>query len=95
MDVEVVVAMERDEIMLVALMVAHEDVLAMHGAVIAPPALSLLYGLALGVIINSKRNVVAAQIRQHGFFSGHYVMVFRSKILVRFAKLQGKSTIKS
>ena len=58
MYVEVVVAVEAHEIMPVALMVAEEQVLAVHAAVILPPHLSLLDGLSLGVVVASERNVV-------------------------------------
>ena len=58
MDVKVVVAMVADEIMLVSLMVAHEDILAMYTTIILPPTLCLLYGLSFGMIITFKRNIV-------------------------------------
>ena len=48
-DGEVVVAMEADEIVLVAFVIAEEEILAMHGTVIVPPTLGFLYGLALGM----------------------------------------------
>ena len=68
-DVEVVVAVEADEVVLVALVVAHEDVLAMHGAVVAPPSLCLFYGLALGMLIAGKRDVVFLKVPKHLFLS--------------------------
>ena len=48
-DGEVVVAMEADEIVLVALVIAEEEILAMHGTVIVPPTLGFLYGLTFGM----------------------------------------------
>ena len=57
-DSQVVVAMEADEVVPVALVVAHEDVLAMHTAVIVPPTLRLLDGLALGVVVYSTLSII-------------------------------------
>jgi hypothetical protein len=44
--------------MLIPLMIAHKDILAMHRTVVMPPPFRLLYRLALGVVIGGKRNVV-------------------------------------
>ena len=65
MDSQIAVAGETDEVMLRALVIAHEDVLAMHGAVVVPPALRLLDGLALGVVVGGEGDVVLLQIAQH------------------------------
>ena len=62
MYVEVVVTMETDEIMLVAFMVAHEDVLAMYRAIVLPPALGFLDGLALGMFIASEGDAVLPEV---------------------------------
>jgi hypothetical protein len=53
--------------MLVALVVAHENVLAMHTAVIMPPTLRLLDGLSLGVIVSGVGDVVLVKITEHLF----------------------------
>ena len=62
MDVEVVVAVEADEVVLVALVVAHEDVLAVHGTVVLPPALCFLDGLALGMLVTGEWDVVCLEV---------------------------------
>ena len=69
MDVEVVVAMETDEVVLVALVVAHEDVLAMHRPVVPPPALCLFDGLAFRVIVAGEGNVVLLEVIEHYILS--------------------------
>ena len=72
-DVEVVVAMEADEIVFVPFMVAQEDVLAMHRAVVAPPSFRLFDGLPFRVVVALEAYVVGAQIGEHRFFSCHVV----------------------
>ena len=57
-DSQVVLAVEADEVVLGTLVVAHEDVLAMHAAIILPPAFGLLDGLALGMVVAGERDVV-------------------------------------
>ena len=52
------VAVEADEVVLRTLVVAHEDILAMHTAIVLPPAFGLLDGLALGVVVAGVRDVV-------------------------------------
>ena len=61
MYVQVMVAVETYQVVPVALMVAHEDVLAMYTAVILPPALSLLDCLAFGMVVAGEGNVVLPQ----------------------------------
>jgi hypothetical protein len=68
-DVEIVVAMEADEVVLIALVVAHEDVFAMHRPVVVPPPLCFLDGLSLGMLVASERYVVLAEKREHLFLS--------------------------
>ena len=62
MNRQVFVARETDEVMLVALVIAHEDVLAMHRPVVMPPTLRLLDGLAFGVVIGREGDVMVLQI---------------------------------
>ncbi len=71
-DSQVVVAIEADKVVLVALVVAHEDVLAMHTAVVVPPAFRLLDGLALGVIVARVRNMVPVQPGKHHFLTRRF-----------------------
>jgi hypothetical protein len=44
--------------MLIALVIAHKDVLAMHTTIILPPAFRLLDGLTLGMIVALKWNLM-------------------------------------
>jgi len=56
------VAVEADEVMLGTLVVAHEDVLAMHTAIVLPPAFGLLDGLTLGVVVAFKRYLMLSEV---------------------------------
>ena len=56
MNGKVVLAVEAYQIVFITLMVAEKEVLAMHAAIILPPPLSLLYRLALRVVIVTIRN---------------------------------------
>ena len=71
-NVEVVVTMEADEIVLVALVVAHKNVLAVDGTIVLPPALCLLNRLALGVVVASEGDVMFPEIAEY------FVLSFRS-----------------
>jgi hypothetical protein len=53
--------------------VAEKEVLAMYRAIVLPPAAGFLDGLAFGMIIICKRDIVLTQIIQYGFFSCHDV----------------------
>ena len=70
-DSQVMIAVKADEVMLRALVVAHEDILAMHAAIVLPPAFSLLDGLALGVVVARVWYVMRSQVIQHLFLSFH------------------------
>ena len=59
------VAMEAYKVMAVTLMIAHEDILAMHRPVVVPPTLRFLDGLAFGVVIGREGDVMVLQIQQH------------------------------
>jgi hypothetical protein len=61
-DSQVVLAVEADEVVLGTLVVAHEDVLAMHAAIILPPAFGLLDGLALWVVVAFKRYLMLSEV---------------------------------
>ena len=77
MNRQIVVAMEADEVVLVALVVAHEYVLAMHAPVVVPPALGFLYRLAFRVIVGREGDVMFAQIAQHALLTfGYYFVIF-------------------
>ena len=70
-DVQCGVAVETHQIMPVTLVVAQENVLAMHAAVVLPPPLGLLDGLALGVVVARVWYVMRSQVIQHLFLSFH------------------------
>ena len=55
-------AVKADEVVLRPFVVAHEDVLAMHTAIVLPPALGLLDGLALGVVVALKRYLMLGEV---------------------------------
>ena len=61
-DSQVVVAVKADEVVLRALVIAHEDILAMHTAIVLPPTLGLLDGLALGVVVAGVRDVMLGEV---------------------------------
>lgn len=63
-DVHVMVAMEADEVVLVAFVIAEEKILAVDAAVIFPPALGLLDGLAFGVAVAGVRDVMLVEPRE-------------------------------
>ena len=77
MNCQIVITGEADQVMLVAFVVAHKDVLAMHTPVVLPPAFGFLYRLAFGVIVGRERNPVFAEIAQHVFLPlGYDLVVF-------------------
>jgi hypothetical protein len=56
------IAVKTYEVMLRALVVTHEYILAMHAAILSPPAFGLLYGLAFGMIVALKGYLMRCQI---------------------------------
>lgn len=90
MDREIVVAREADEVVLVAFVVAHEDVFAMDGTIIVPPTFRLLDGLALGVIVGRERNVVFVQIAEDALLTvGNTLVVHITVDLIGLGSLGG------
>lgn len=69
---QIVVAGKADEVVLVAFVITHEDILTMHAAVIVPPTFCLLDGFAFGMIVGGERNVVFSEIAQDFFLSFGY-----------------------
>ena len=57
-------------------MIAEKEVLAMYRAIVLPPATGFLDGLAFGMIIICKGDIVLTQIIQYGFFSCHDGKIF-------------------
>jgi hypothetical protein len=68
------------QIVAVALVVAQEYVFAVHAPVVLPPALCLLYGLALRMAVVGKGDIVLSQICQYSIFSCHSLFFYASKI---------------
>lgn len=85
-DGEVVVAVEAYEIMAVALVVAEEEVLAVHAAIVFPPAFCLLYGFAFGMVVAAEWNVVFLKVVENLFLSFGYL--FHSFIELFLTKIQ-------
>ena len=79
MNRQIVVAREANEVMLVTLVIAHEDVLAMHTSIVVPPAFGFLNSLTFGVIVGRKGDVVFLQIAQHVLLPFGYDVVPRSR----------------
>lgn len=69
---QIVIAGKADEVVLVAFVIAHEDILTMHAAVIVPPAFCLLNGFAFGMIVGGERNGMFSEIAQDFFLSFGY-----------------------
>ena len=61
-DSQVMVAVKSDKVMLGTLVVAHEDILAMHAAILAPPAFGFFDSLAFGVVVALKGYLICCQI---------------------------------
>ncbi len=73
---QIIVAWEADQVVLVALVISHEDVLAMHTPIVLPPPLGFLYRFAFGVIVGRKRDPMLLQIPQHFLLPfGYYLVV--------------------
>ena len=67
------VAVETDQIMTGALVVAEEEVLAVHAAIVFPPAFCLLYGFAFGMVVAAEWNVVFFKVVENLFLSFGYL----------------------
>ena len=62
---QIVVAIETNQIVLIALVITHKEVLAVYAAIVMPPAFRLLYRLAFGVIVASIGDIVFTQVLLH------------------------------
>ena len=56
------VAMKADQIVLIAFVIAHEDILAMYAAIVLPPAFGFLDGLTLGVVVAGERYLMLSEV---------------------------------
>ena len=91
MNRQIIVAGEADEVMLVAFVIAHEDVLAMHTPVVMPPPFGFLDGFSFGVIVGRERDVVFVQIAQNFFLPiGYDLVVIHLSHVVDFQTIRGK-----
>ena len=79
MYVEVVIAIEAHEIMPVALMVAEEQVLAVHASVVLPPLLGLLDDLSLGMVVGRIKDL-ADNLRHSGSFHRLHVLTLIEQV---------------
>ena len=66
-NVQIMVTMEADEVVLVAFMVSHEDVLAVNGSVLAPLTFRLFDCLALRMLVTREWYVVFPKKRENFF----------------------------
>ena len=64
-DVQIVVAIEADEVMLITLVVAQEDVFTMHTTVILPPSLGFFDGFAFGMCIAREWDIMGKKPLKH------------------------------
>lgn len=78
-DVQIVVAIEADEIMLIPFVVAQEDVFAVHTAVILPPSLGFFDGFPFGMCIAREWDIMgkkplkhSVSTRTNGYRHGNY-----------------------
>ena len=81
MNSKVVIAWKTYQIMLVTFVITHEDILAMHTAVVMPPTLGFLNRFTLRMIIGGERYVKVCQIGQYGLLPIRYyvIMLHNSK----------------
>ena len=73
---KVVIAMEANKIVLITFVITHEDILAMHAAIIFPPTLRLLDGLAFGMVVAGEWDMVFSEITEYFFLSFHDSLEF-------------------
>ena len=84
MNRQIVVTGETDEVMLIALMIAHEDIFAMNGTIVMPPPFGFLYSLSFGMIIGREGDMMFVQIAQDALLAIGYdfVVIHIFKIVV-------------
>jgi hypothetical protein len=61
-DSQVMLAVKAYEVVLGTLVIAHEDIFAMHAAIVLPPAFGLLDGLTLRVVVAFKRYLMLSEV---------------------------------
>ena len=64
-DVQIVVAIEADEVMLIPFVVAQKDVFAMHTTVILPPLLGFFDGFPFGMCIAREWDIMGKKPLKH------------------------------
>ena len=65
MNSQIVIAGETDKVMLVALMIAHEDILAMDRPIVMPPSFGFFNCFAFRVVVDREGDMMLLQIAQH------------------------------
>ena len=81
MDRQVVITGETDQIVLVALVIPHEDIFAMDAAVVMPPAFGFFDRFAFRMVIGGERNMVLFEKTQHFFLAVGYDFVIHLETL--------------
>ena len=66
-DIEILLAGKADEVVLVAFMVAQEDVFTVQGTVVAPPAACFFNGFSFGVGVAGEGNIVRVEVVEYNF----------------------------
>ena len=75
-DCKIVVAIKAYEVVTISFMIAEKEILAVHAAIVKPPAASFFDGFAFGVIVVCERYVVFCEICEYSFFSCHSLLLF-------------------
>ena len=69
MDRQVVIAGKTDQIVLVALVIPHEDIFAMDAAVVMPPSFGFFNRFAFRMVIGGERNMVLFEKTEYFFLT--------------------------
>ena len=75
MDRQVVIAGKTDQIVLIALMIPHEDIFAMDAAVVMPPSFGFFDRFAFRMVIGGERNMVFFEKTEYFFLTVGYDFV--------------------
>ena len=65
MNSQIVITGEANKVMLVALMIAHEDILAMDRSIVMPPSFGFFDCFSFRMVIDGEGDVVLFQVSQH------------------------------
>ena len=67
--------MEANKIVLITFVITHEDILAMHAAILSPPTLRFLDGLAFGMVVAGEWDLVCREVAEYFFLTFHKVNI--------------------